>query len=147
MAAGAPGELVARIGVICDIDFLRRTLHVRQTIAGVNGVLSVAEVKSRSSRRSLAIPAFMAEALADHLAEHRAGAAGDDLVFTGPEGGPLRRSFEARVLKPAVSKAGLDRALTFHGLRHVATSLMVEAGEHPRVVQARLGHATARLSN
>lgn len=23
---------------------------------------------------------------------------------------------------------------------------MVEAGEHPRVIQARLGHATARLS-
>jgi len=45
-----------------------------------------------------------------------------------------------------VQKAGLDPDLTFHGLRHVAASLMVELGEHPRVIQARLGHATARLS-
>lgn len=60
--------------------------------------------------------------------------------------GPLRRTFLARSFKPAVAAAGLDPALTFHGLRHVATSLMVEAGEHPRVIQQRLGHATARLS-
>jgi Phage integrase family len=50
------------------------------------------------------------------------------------------------VFKPAVIKAGLAADLTFHGLRHVAASLMVEQGEHPRVIQSRLGHATARLS-
>lgn len=41
---------------------------------------------------------------------------------------------------------GIDDALTFHGLRHVATSLMVASGEHPRVIQARLGHADPALS-
>ncbi|HET7522851.1 MAG TPA: tyrosine-type recombinase/integrase, partial [Acidimicrobiales bacterium] len=51
-----------------------------------------------------------------------------------------------RVFKNAVAKAGLDGSLTFHGLRHVAATLMVEQGEHPRVIQARLGHATSRLS-
>ena len=58
----------------------------------------------------------------------------------------MRRSFAARVFAPAVKAAGLDPSLTFHGLRHVDTSLMVEAGEHPRVIQQRLGHSTARLS-
>jgi len=67
-------------------------------------------------------------------------------VFTSPEGGPLRRYFGERVFIPAVERAGLDPSLTFHGLRHVAASLMVEQGEHPRVIQGRLGHATARLS-
>lgn len=67
-------------------------------------------------------------------------------MFTGRQGAPLRRTFAARIFTPAVADAGLDPALTFHGLRHVATSLMVEAGEHPRVIQQRLGHATARLS-
>lgn len=60
----------------------------------------------------------------------------DDLLFTGPKRTPLRRSFAARMFAPAVERAGLDPALTFHGLRHVATTLMVEAGEHPRVIQA-----------
>jgi integrase len=46
---------------------------------------------------------------------------------------------------PAVAAAGLG-GLTFHGLRHVAASLMVSTGEHPRVVQHRLGHSTSRLS-
>ncbi|MGI8808130.1 MAG: tyrosine-type recombinase/integrase [Acidimicrobiales bacterium] len=68
-------------------------------------------------------------------------------MFTGPAGGTLRRSFAARVFNRAVAHAGLPDELTFHGLRHVATSFMgVEDGEHPRVIQHRLGHATARLS-
>lgn len=65
---------------------------------------------------------------------------------TGAKGGTLRRSFAARVFNPAVARAGLPDELTFHGLRHVAASFLVDAGEHPRVIQHRLGHATARLS-
>jgi integrase len=132
-----------RIG---DVDFLRRTLTVRQTMAEVDGRFHVADTKTRSSRRTLSVPAFLIDELAEHLATHRHGTGPDDLVFTAAEGGPLRRSFEGRVFKRAVKDAGLDPALTFHGLRHVAASLMVEHGEHPRVIQARLGHATARLS-
>ncbi len=92
------------------------------------------------------MPVFLVDELARHLRDHRPGAGADDLVFTGPNGASLRRSFAARVFKPAVAAAGLPGDLTFHGLRHVATSLMVQSGEHPRVIQHRLGHATARLS-
>ena len=129
-----------------DVDFLRRTVTVRQTIAEVEGRLIVAETKSRSSRRTLSVPSFLVGELAQHLAANRPGTNPGDLVFTNPEGGPLRRYFAERVFIPAVERAGLDPALTFHGLRHVAASLMVEQGEHPRVIQGRLGHATARLS-
>jgi integrase len=129
-----------------DVDFLRRTLSLRQTIAEVEGRLIVAETKSRSSKRTLSVPKFLTEELAQHLAKHRPGTSPDDLVFTSPEGGPLRRYFSERVFNPAVERAGLDASLTFHGLRHVAASLMVEQGEHPRVIQGRLGHATVRLS-
>jgi len=87
----------------------------------------------------MSVPAFLIDELARHISNHRPGTGPDDLVFTGAQGGPLRRSFEARTFKPALEKACLDPALTFHGLRHVAASLMVEHGEHPRVIQARLG--------
>ncbi|MGH9083208.1 MAG: tyrosine-type recombinase/integrase [Acidimicrobiales bacterium] len=123
-----------------DVDFLRRAISVHQTLAEVGGVIEVAPTKSRASRRTLSAPPFLIDELARHLALHRPGAGPDDLIFVGARGGPLRRSFEARFFKPAVERAGLDPALTFHGLRHVATSLMVEMGEHPRVIQARLGH-------
>ena len=129
-----------------DVDVPCRAISVHQTLAEVGGIVEIAPTKSRASRRTLSAPPFLIDELARHLAEHRPGAGPDDLVFVGARGGPLRRSFEARFFKPAVERAGLDAALTFHGLRHVAASLMVEMGEHPRVIQARLGHATARLS-
>ena len=36
--------------------------------------------------------------------------------------------------------------LTFHGLRHVATTLMITNNEHPKVIQHRLGHADPAMS-
>ena len=148
LAAGVCGfrwsELVGlRVG---HIDFLGRVATVSGTIAEVGGRHVVADPKSRTSSRTLALPPFLVEELARHLRDHRPGASADDLVFTGPKGAPLRRSFAARVFNPAVTAAALPGDLTFHGLRHVATSLMVQSGEHPRVIQHRLGHATARLS-
>jgi hypothetical protein len=85
-------------------------------------------------------------ASARHLAAYRPGAGPQDLVFVGRRGGASRRTFAARVFNPAVERAGLDPGLTFPGLRKVATSYMVDDGVHPRVIQHRLGHATARLS-
>jgi integrase len=108
--------------------------------------LELVDTKTRSFRRSLSVPAFLIDELARHIGTHRPATGAEDLVFTAPHGGALRRSFEAQVFKQAVEAAGLDPALTFHDLRHVAASLMVENGEHPRVIQARLGHATSRLS-
>lgn len=43
---------------------------------------------------------------------------------------------------PVGRRAGID----FHGLRHVAASLMVASGEHPKVMQARLGHSSQELT-
>lgn len=118
-----------------------------QTVEEVAGhVDMVGLVKTDASLRTMSVPAFVVERLATHLAEFRPGIALDELIFLGPRGGILRRSFRARVLKPALLAAGLDGALSLHGLRHVATSLMVASGEHPRVIQARLGHADPTLS-
>lgn len=129
-----------------DIDFLRRTLTVSHTISEVGGRLEDDDTKSRASRRTLALPRFLVDELARHLAEYRPGSEPGDLVFVGRNGAPLRRSFAARHFSPAVERAGLDPTLTFHGLRHVATSFMVDSGEHPRVMQSRLGHATSKLT-
>ncbi len=117
-----------------------------ETIAEVEGHLSVEATKTKSSVGTLSIPEPLVEELARHLATYRPGAGPGDLVFTGSRGMPLRRSFAARVFKPAVERSGLDPTLTFRGLRKVATSYMVDDGVHPRVIQYRLGHATVRLS-
>jgi integrase len=69
-----------------------------------------------------------------------------NLVFTTQIGSPvsagnmLRRSFY-----PLLTKAELPR-LRFHDLRHTAATLLLIAGEHPRVVQEMLGHASIALT-
>lgn len=127
------------------LDFLRRTLTVTETIAEVSGRLIPATTKSKASQRTLSVPPFLMVMLAEHLAA-RGRPGPDELVFTAPGGGPMRvANFRLRVWTPAVRAAGLE-GLTFHGLRHVAASFMVGSGEHPRVIQHRLGHSTARLS-
>ena len=42
--------------------------------------------------------------------------------------------------------AGLPSTPTFHGLRHVATTLMITNNEYPKVIQHRLGHADPAMS-
>ena len=136
---------------IRDVGFLTRTIDVRQTVEEVGGHVRVVQAtKSDASRRSIAAPPTLLNEIARHIASHRPDAAGDDLLFVGARGAVLRRHFLARVLKPAAAKVGLPvgprLGLDFHGLRHIATSLMVTTGEHPKVMQTRLGHATPNLT-
>jgi integrase len=37
-------------------------------------------------------------------------------------------------------------AIRFHDLRHAAATLLLRLGEHPKVVQERLGHATIAVT-
>lgn len=71
----------------------------------------VAATKSEAGSRRFALPALLVDELAAHLATLRPAVAAEDLVFLGPKGGILRRSFEARVFKPAVDAAGLPENL------------------------------------
>jgi hypothetical protein len=41
------------------VDFLRRTLNIRRTIAEVEGRFHAADTKSRASRRTLTVPTFL----------------------------------------------------------------------------------------
>ena len=89
------------------------------------------------------VPSFLVEVLARHLAVHAGGSA---LVFSAPNGGPIRRSnFRRRVWLPAV-EASVGQPCTFHDLRHSHAALLVAQGEHPKVIQERLGHASIKTT-
>lgn len=66
-----------------------------------------------------------------------------ELVFTTEDGEPMRRSHVSRAWRPAVERAGLPEGTSFHDLRHYYPSLLIRHGESVKVVQTRLGHATA----
>ena len=66
-----------------------------------------------------------------------------ELVFTTADGKPVRRSSFAAAFAKAVKAAGAPPNTTYHDLRHFYASLLIRHGESVKVVQRRLGHATA----
>ena len=143
LAAGTGLRQGEAFGLTLDrVDFLRRTLTVdRQLILLARQEPRHGPSKTRASYRLLPLPQVVLEALAEHLREFPA--IDNGLVFTTAAGAPLNRTrFSASVWRPAVKRAGVE-GVTFHDLRHYYASLLIRAGESVKVVQARLGHATA----
>jgi integrase len=89
---------------------------------------TLVEPKSAAGERTFAIPKWLAEELAAHLARRGLTARdGDALVFTGVKGGPLNYSAWRRtVWVPACALAGLA-ALGFHDLRRTNATAQVAA--------------------
>ncbi|MFE7663113.1 tyrosine-type recombinase/integrase [Streptomyces celluloflavus] len=79
---------------------------------------------------------------------HVDGRGEGELLFTAPQGGPLRAlNFRQRFFAPAVTKADLSHLkLTPHKLRHTAASLAIASGADVNVVQTMLGHKSATLT-
>lgn len=101
--------------------------------------------KTKTSARTVAVPATLARELDHHLRSWPA--TGDDqLVFTAPEGCALRRNnFRRRVWLPAV-RSSVGGELRFHDLRHTHAALLIAEGEDPYVISKRLGHASIKTT-
>jgi integrase len=113
--------------------------HVKLRRVEVVETLDGDEPKWGSSG-SVPMPAFVADVLAEHLAQSPPGPSG--LVFTAPEGGPLHYpNFYRRHWRPAVEAAGVA-PMTPHDLRHTAVALSIEAGAHPRAIQDLCRHSS-----
>lgn len=125
------------------VDLHHRQLRVEETLSEVSGRLYVGPPKTKA-KRSVAMPSFVAEALAEHM--RRWPPAPDGRVFSSPRGGPVRRTnFRNRVWEPALKAAGLER-LRVHDLRHTAVALAIAAGAHAKAIQARLGHSSVSMT-
>lgn len=149
------GEAVAlRVG---DVDLLAspprltvtRTLH---EMPG-SGEIIYTEPKSVQSRRTVTFPVSVAAQLAALVA----GRARHDLVFTSPQGQPVRvRNFRRGWVRWTVA-AGLDPArergqrrvggLRIHDLRHTHAAALISAGVPLTAVQRRLGHASIAVTS
>jgi integrase len=67
-------------------------------------------------------------------------------VFANEFGGLLEaQNVAGRYFKPLLRSAGLP-GLSLYGLRHSHATLLLAAGEHPKVVQERLGHSSIQLT-
>ncbi|MEU2075520.1 tyrosine-type recombinase/integrase [Streptomyces sp. NPDC013489] len=120
-----------------------RRIRILQAYSDVDGHLELGPVKNHE-KRSVPLP----RSFADELLPLVEGRHRDELLFTAPEGGPMRYpNFRRRDWDKAVQAAGLDGLnLTPHKLRHTAASLAIAAGADPKVVQTMLGHKSAAMT-
>lgn len=63
-------------------------------------------------------------------------------LLLNTRGGPLSRQSAWAVLKTAATRAGLDRRISPHTLRHSYATHLMEGGADVRVVQELLGHSS-----
>jgi integrase len=137
------GEAVAVRRKRCQL--LRSQIEVVESLAEVRGTLHFGSTKTHS-RRMVVIPEFLRELMAEHLLRH-VDDDPDALVFTSPQGQPLRNSnFHRRVWYKAVADAGIPSGLRIHDMRHTCASLLIAQDAHPKVVQVHLGHSSISVT-
>lgn len=134
------GELLALR--VQDVDFLRRTARIEWQVEPRRQTL--VPPKTPRSRRTLPLPAMVADAMADHLRRFPVGESG--LMFRTRTDRPhAREHYGSRVFGAAVRRAGLPEGTSTHDLRHHYASVLLYAGESVVAVAERLGHESASL--
>ncbi|WP_182901545.1 site-specific integrase [Microbispora sp. H10830] len=130
-----------------DLDLKAGTVSVRQQHVELDtGELLVGPPKSHGGLRTGAIPEAIIPALRQRLdpfTEPEPVA----LVFTGANGGILRRSNFHRAVKwsETTKKIGVP-GLHFHDLGHTGNTIAASAGASLRDLMARMGHGSVRAA-
>jgi integrase len=129
----------------CDIDLEAGTVRVVRQVTELSGdQLVPGPPKSEAGKRLIVLPAAILPVVRQHMA-WLVKSDDDALVFTSPEGAPLRRNFRQRVWLPALRAAGLPD-IHFHDLRHTGNTLAASTGAGLRELMDRMGHSTARAA-
>jgi integrase len=136
-----------------DIDLNKGRLSVRRGLHRVPGQgLVFTEPKTDRSRRTIALPAPLIDALRKHretqdLERLVAGTEWEDwdLVFAQINGRPLDKHADYQAWCALLRDAGV-RHIRLHDGRHTAATLLLTAGVHPRVVMELLGHSQMRTT-
>jgi integrase len=126
-----------------SVDVVGRRIVITESLAEVNGRHIFGPTKTHATRR-VPLPRSLAEALTARLEE--IPAAPGSLVFTSPNGAPLRHSaFRSRRWLPALRRVRVP-AVGIHVLRHSAAAAMIRAGASPKAIQTVLGRASAAFT-
>jgi integrase/recombinase XerD len=111
-----------------DIDAKRMVLHIHDTKGG--------------RERDVMLSPVLLRALRDYWKVARPS--GPTLFPGRATGRPLTRAAVHRAVVKAAQRAGIDKRISPHTLRHCFATHLLEAGTDLRTVQVLLGHASLR---
>jgi integrase len=135
-----------------DLDMESSTATIRRAWVPVNGIAQMSEPKTKRGRRTIALDPMTLKTLRAHAARQADEQSDGDVagidagfVFTRTDGQPLHPWKVSKAFRNQ-AKAAMLPPIPLHGLRHTYATLALAAGVNPRIVSARLGHATVALT-
>lgn len=135
-----------------DIDLNRQVLSVTHSLEETAAGLRLKKPKTKHSRREIALPASMVEALRQHRtkqAEERLalglGRDNNGPVFMSPLGELIRPRNFTKEFTRQVKEADIGKT-TLHGLRHSHITHLLKSGVPIKVVSERAGHANITIT-
>jgi integrase len=137
-----------------DIDFDAKAVTIQRALSRTKSKWRLEEPKTAKSRRTVPLPPKVMDLLREHRKtqkEHRLASQSPytdhGLVFATRTGQPLdAQNVNFQYLKGVLTKAGLPATIRLYDLRHTCATLLLAAGENPKVVSERLGHASVVLT-
>ena len=128
-----------------DIDLDARRVSVRQALVSVSYKVSISDVKTGTSRRTIDIEEDLVQVLRDWRkvrTEERDGVepVPDDLVFVKADGTSPHPDVFSQLFDRTVAKLDIPD-ISLHDLRHTHATLLLKSGVPIKVVSERLGHA------
>jgi integrase len=131
------GEVLGLIWA--DVDVQGRTIRFERQLDRQG---NRSELKTKRSRRTVAITPDLAAQLAAHRLA--AGVRDRELVFVRRDGTPYGHRAADLALKTALRRAGLGH-VSWHDLRHAHVSLLFAVGHDPGAIAARIGDSIATV--
>ncbi len=118
-------------------ELTRLTLGDIDTASGTIRIFG----KGSRERTAFVTEPGLQELLRRHIAQREQSAARTrDAILLNSKGAPLTSQALRLRLRKLAERAGFDRRITPHMLRHTAATLLIEAGVDIRFVQRLLGH-------
>jgi integrase/recombinase XerD len=109
---------------VSDLDFAEMTGHVRQAKGKKDRIFN--------------IPHFLLKGLTKQVVEQKRS--GQEYLFNGPNGKLTDRNLQ-KIVRIATKKAGIEKKVHPHTLRHSFATHLLENGIDIRKIQELLGHA------
>jgi integrase len=131
-----------------DVDLDAGTVTVHRAIERVDETTRLKEPKTKRSRRTVALPAFVVERLRAHRLEQAQrflalglGRPAPQTFIFEREGQPWVPNAFGELFRRGLANAGLPH-IRLHDLRHGFATLMLRAGVDLKTVSSALGHTT-----
>ena len=133
-----------------DMDLDAGRVSVRQALVSVAYQMSISDVKTGTSRRTIDIDADVIQVLRDWRkvrTEERDGVepGPDDLVFVKADGTSMHPDIFSQLFDRTVAKIDVPD-ISLHDLRHTHATLLLKAGVNVKVVSERLGHSNVAFT-